>query len=157
MWSRAERRPPPWTPATPGVELDRQGVGARSGGAKSVSGLSTSVFPSFPLRYQPKAPRAERPEVGGVKHPTVKPLALMRWLVRLVTPPGGVVVDPFVGSGSTLRAAVDEGLAAVGVEREGEFVRLAGARFGQDLALEEDQHRDRDREREGGGEPQPES
>src|SRR5699024_6356753 len=59
--------------------------------------------------YSAKAPKAERPNVDGVQHPTVKPLAIMRWLIRLVTPPGGVVLDPFAGSGTTIEAALIEG------------------------------------------------
>jgi site-specific DNA-methyltransferase (adenine-specific) len=62
-------------------------------------------------------------------HPTVKPLALMRWLVRLVTPSGGVVLDPFTGSGTTGVAAVLEGRTFLGVEREGEYVDIACARL----------------------------
>jgi site-specific DNA-methyltransferase (adenine-specific) len=61
-------------------------------------------------------------------HPTVKPLALMRWLVRLVTPPGGVVLDPFTGSGSTIAAAALEGFRAVGIEKQPEFAAIARAR-----------------------------
>ena len=55
------------------------------------------------------------------KHPTVKPVDLMRWLVRLVTPPGGVVLDPFAGTGTTGAAAWLEGFSAVLVEREAEY------------------------------------
>jgi len=62
-------------------------------------------------------------------HPTVKPLALMRWLCRLVTPPGGVVLDPFAGSGSTLIAAGQEGVNYLGCEKEEEYVRIAEARL----------------------------
>jgi hypothetical protein len=62
-------------------------------------------------------------------HPTVKPIALMRWLVRLVTPPGGTVLDPFVGSGTTGIAAALEGFNFVGIEREEEYVRIAEARI----------------------------
>lgn len=62
-------------------------------------------------------------------HPTVKPINLMRWLVRLVTPPGGIVLDPFVGSGSTGCAAVLEGFDFVGIEREAEYVAIAEARI----------------------------
>jgi len=62
-------------------------------------------------------------------HPTVKPLALMRWLVRLVTPPGGLVLDPFAGSGTTGLACLHEGLRFVGVEREAEYVEIARARL----------------------------
>jgi DNA modification methylase len=62
-------------------------------------------------------------------HPTVKPVALMRWLVRLVTPPGGVVLDPFMGSGSTGIACVLEGFDFVGIERELEYLEIARARI----------------------------
>jgi len=61
-------------------------------------------------------------------HPTVKPLALMRWLVRLITPPGGMVLDPFCGSGTTGCAAVLEGFGFIGIEREAEYVEIAKAR-----------------------------
>jgi len=68
---------------------------------------------------------------GGARkntHPTVKPLALMRWLVRLVTPVEGVVLDPFSGSGSTIAAAAMEGFRAVGIEKQPEFAVIARAR-----------------------------
>ena len=55
--------------------------------------------------YTAKASKKERPNVDGVQHPTVKPLALMEWLIRLVTPEGGLVLDPFAGSATTLEAA----------------------------------------------------
>jgi site-specific DNA-methyltransferase (adenine-specific) len=61
-------------------------------------------------------------------HPTVKPTALMRYLCRLVTPPGGTVLDPFCGSGSTGKAAILEGFQFVGIEREDEYVAIAKAR-----------------------------
>lgn len=62
-------------------------------------------------------------------HPTVKPTELMRYLCRLVTPPGGVVLDPFMGSGSTGRGAVLEGFRFVGIECEEEYVAIARARI----------------------------
>jgi site-specific DNA-methyltransferase (adenine-specific) len=62
-------------------------------------------------------------------HPTVKPIDLMRWLVRLVTPPGGLVLDPFTGSGTTGTAAVLEGFRFVGIEREPEYAAIARARI----------------------------
>jgi DNA modification methylase len=62
-------------------------------------------------------------------HPTVKPTELMRYLCRLVTPPGGLVLDPFTGSGSTGKAAVLEGFRFVGIEREAEYVEIAKARI----------------------------
>ena len=62
-------------------------------------------------------------------HPTVKPTDLMRYLCRLVTPPGGVVLDPFMGSGSTGKAAMLEGFEFIGIEREAEYVEIAKARI----------------------------
>ena len=61
-------------------------------------------------------------------HPTVKPLKLMQYLVRLVTPPNGVCLDPFCGSGTTLMACVKEGFNYIGIEREAEYVKIAEAR-----------------------------
>jgi len=62
-------------------------------------------------------------------HPTVKPVSLMRWLVRLITPPDGIVLDPFTGSGSTGVAAVLEGARFIGCELSPEFAELARARI----------------------------
>jgi site-specific DNA-methyltransferase (adenine-specific) len=62
-------------------------------------------------------------------HPTVKPTDLMRYLCRLVTPPGGLVLDPFAGSGSTGKGAVLEGFRFVGIEREAEYVEIARRRI----------------------------
>ena len=62
-------------------------------------------------------------------HPTVKPTALMRYLCRLVTPPSGTVLDPFMGSGSTGKAAKLEGFNFIGIEREAEYVTIAQARI----------------------------
>jgi site-specific DNA-methyltransferase (adenine-specific) len=80
-----------------------------------------------------QSPRAgagrKREEVRNY-HPTVKPIKLMRWLCRLVTPPGGLVVDPFAGSGSTGVAAVLEGFAFVGCELDPGHVAIAEARIG---------------------------
>ncbi|MFE7780370.1 DNA-methyltransferase [Streptomyces nigrescens] len=87
---------------------------------------------SFPIfRLNSRTPAPERIEVDGVKHETPKPLALMRWLVRLVTPPGGTVLDPFAGSGTTLEAAALEGFNAIGVERHEPYARIARVRAGQ--------------------------
>jgi DNA modification methylase len=69
-------------------------------------------------------------------HPTVKPLELMRHLVRLVTPPGGLVLDPFLGSGTTAIAANAEGFRCIGIEKEEEYCRISVARLaGQPLGL----------------------
>ena len=62
-------------------------------------------------------------------HPTVKPLDLMRWLVRLVTPPGGVVLEPFAGSGTTVEACILEGFDCIAIEREADYLPLIEARI----------------------------
>ena len=67
-------------------------------------------------------------------HPTVKPLDLMRWLCRLVVPEGGRVLDPFAGSGTTLIAAHQEGMTALGIEREAEYVDIARGRIAHHCA-----------------------
>jgi len=68
------------------------------------------------------------PEVRNI-HPTVKPVAVMRWLCRLVTPPGGIVLDPFAGSGTTGVACVHEEFLFIGIEREAEYADIARARI----------------------------
>lgn len=80
-----------------------------------------------PARYQGKAKKSDR---AGSKHPTVKPIDLMRWLVRLVTPAGGVVLDPFAGSGTTGAAAVAEGFDCYLMEAEDEYLSDIRRRFG---------------------------
>lgn len=62
-------------------------------------------------------------------HPTVKPVALMRWLIRLVTPPGGVVAEPFLGSGTTGMATLLEGFQVIGIERDERYLKLSDARI----------------------------
>ncbi|KKM86567.1 hypothetical protein LCGC14_1277690 [marine sediment metagenome] len=62
-------------------------------------------------------------------HPTVKPVALMRWLCRLVTPPGGLILDPFCGSGSTGMAAVLENFKFIGIDKEKEYIKIAQSRI----------------------------
>lgn len=79
----------------------------------------------------------QSPRAGAVRtlnnvhnhHPTVKPVAVMRWLIKLVTPLGGVVLDPFMGSGTTGVAAVREGVWFIGCEREAEYLAIAEARI----------------------------
>jgi DNA modification methylase len=74
--------------------------------------------------YVAKAASDERVRVAGTSHPTVKPLALMRWLVRLVTPPGGTVLEPFAGSGTTVEACLLEGFQCIAIEREADYLPL---------------------------------
>lgn len=80
--------------------------------------------------YCAKASKKERGE--GNNHPTVKPIALMRWLVTLVTPEGGVVLDPFAGSGTTLLACKELGRDCIGIEREPEYVEIIKRRLGEE-------------------------
>jgi DNA modification methylase len=76
-----------------------------------------------------KFPDHDNRERAGNHHPTVKPQKLMRYLCRMITPPGGTVLDPFMGSGSTGLAALSEGFKFIGVEREAEYHKIAEARI----------------------------
>jgi DNA modification methylase len=138
----------------PVAELDAQSGAARS----AVTGAQyTDMGGASRFFYVAKASRAERHAglagfeaefaptmgngIGGKEHdpatatpkrnhhPTVKPINLMRWLVRLVTPLGGTVLDPFAGSGTTGIAATLEGFEFIGVEQEAEYVAIAEARI----------------------------
>ena len=80
-----------------------------------------------PLRYSAKAGKQDR---AGSKHPTVKPIALMQYLIRHITPPGGVVLDPFAGSGTTAEAARREGFDCILMEAEPEYLEFLNQRFG---------------------------
>ena len=96
------------------------------------SGSAARFFHQFapdadPLFYHPKAGKADR---AGSRHPTVKPIALMQYLVRHITPPGGVVLDPFAGSGTTAEAARREGFDCILMEAEPEYVTFLAERFG---------------------------
>lgn len=79
---------------------------------------------------------ADWPARNGNHHPTVKPTDLMAYLCRLVTPPGGTVLDPFMGSGSTGKAAVREGFNFIGIEREAAYVQIAKRRIAHALGGE---------------------
>jgi site-specific DNA-methyltransferase (adenine-specific) len=94
-------------------------------------GGASRFFPVF--RYQAKAPASERPKVDGEAHATVKPLALMRWLVRLVAPTGGIVLEPFAGSGTTAEACLLEGFGCIAVEREAKYLPLIMARISKSI------------------------
>ena len=130
------------------AELDRQsgarkssgvydGDGSRAGGHRATNfdgghrpnTMYADTGGASRFFYVAKAPKSERPVVDGTAHPTVKPLALMRWLVRMVTPPGGTVLDPFAGSGTTLEAAMLEGFNVTGIEREADYLPLIHARI----------------------------
>jgi DNA modification methylase len=79
-----------------------------------------------PVFYNAKAGKADR---AGSKHPTVKPIALMRHLIRHITPPGGTVLDPFAGSGTTAEAALLEGFDCILMEAEPEYLDFLRERF----------------------------
>jgi hypothetical protein len=112
-------------------------IGAQPGSEMPYYGDTGGASRFFPVfRYEAKASSAERPRLpDGTAHPTVKPLALMQWLVRLVTPTGGLVLDPFAGTGTTLQAAVAEGMRAVGIEQHRPYADLAVARLSKPIAL----------------------
>lgn len=84
---------------------------------------------------------AGRPAGARNSHPTVKPTELMRYLCRLITPPGGTVLDPFMGSGSTGKAAVLEGFGFVGIERDPGYMKIAEARVAVAPALRAEEQR----------------
>ena len=115
-------------------------------GAKACAQFTAGRF-----LYNPKASRKDRDE--GLAndsdkraniHPTVKPTSLMAYLCRLITPPGGTILDPFMGSGSTGKAAVLEGFNFVGIEREDEYMPIAEARIAWAVLRAEDKVVDRE-------------
>jgi DNA modification methylase len=79
--------------------------------------------------YCPKVSKSERNAGCDNKHPTVKPTDLMRYLCKLITPPGGIVLDPFMGSGSTGCAALLDGFKFIGMELDDEYFKIAEARI----------------------------
>jgi DNA modification methylase len=123
------------------AELDRQSgvTSSKAGGASGSNanpmswnednsererGGHTDTGGASRFFYTAKASKRERPNVDGVAHPTVKPIKLMQYLVRLVTPPGGTILEPFAGSGTTLEAATIEGFNSIGIELTDEYLPL---------------------------------
>ena len=99
--------------------------GAESGGA-------SRFYPTF--KYQAKAPASERPRLDdGTAHETVKSLGLMKWMVRLVCPPGGTVLDMFAGSGSTGEACVIEGFRSILIEQDPKSAELIKTRLAKPI------------------------
>lgn len=119
-----------------------RGNGSRPGGFGNIGSPNGSDEPCGALYsdsgsaarffYCAKASKQER---LGSKHPTVKPIKLVRYLVRLVTPPGGVVLDPFAGTGTTGQAALEEGFKAILIEREEEYLEDIRRRFGMAVEI----------------------
>lgn len=127
-------------PACPVSEIKKQTAG----------GKQHQLFPAFAgpeFFYSGKCTRQEKEAGCGLKHPhpMVKPISVMRWLCRLVTPPGGLVLDPFSGSGTTVIAANLEGFRAVGVERQAEYIQAARARVAWWAEEADDKMRERTR------------
>jgi site-specific DNA-methyltransferase (adenine-specific) len=112
------------------VEHDIQQITITSTKTESALGVEPAV-----LRTQLKISVNARRN----NHVTVKPTGLMRYLCRLVTPPGGIVLDPFMGSGSTGKAAMLEGFQFIGIEREDEYVKITQARIEYAIATKESQ------------------
>tara|TARA_R110002020_G_scaffold302595_1_gene517946 strand:- start:9066 stop:10661 length:1596 start_codon:yes stop_codon:yes gene_type:complete len=105
----------------------------RTWNTSNTAGRDSTGDPALGLGRWPAniyaCPKAGAERGDDNHHPTVKPIKLMRWLVRLVTPPGGTVVEPFCGSGTTLIAAEAEGLTCVAVEREPSYCDITRARY----------------------------
>jgi site-specific DNA-methyltransferase (adenine-specific) len=100
-------------------------IGADKGDPRPCGEMYGDTGSAARFFYCAKASAAER---QGSRHPTIKPLDLMRYLVRLVTPPGGTVLDPFCGSGTTLVAARREGFDAIGIDLDPQSVADAQRR-----------------------------
>ena len=116
-------------PTRRGSDKFREAYGDFKGQAECDPARGADAGGASRFFYVAKADATERPRVNGTAHPTVKPLSLMRWLVRLVTPPGGVVVDPFAGSGTTVEACILEGLHCLAIERESDYLPLIVSRI----------------------------
>lgn len=124
----------------PAVRANAGGLGDEGTAARFFPQFEGQTIPDAPFKYVAKVSPSES-TLGGLienKHPTRKPLELMKWLVRLVTPPGGVVLDPYCGSGTTLHAAVELEMHYVGVERDPVYHDTATKR----LRIVEERERD---------------
>lgn len=110
-----------------GMRLVYQAKASKKDRDEGLEGFEEKARPTLGngIGGQPDQQKANNRNV----HPTVKPTALMRYIVKLVTPPGGTVLDPFTGSGSTGKAAKLEGFDFIGIEREEEYVKIAEARI----------------------------
>ena len=113
------------TEPRPGREVSRLFYAAKANRAEREAGCEALPLAEVPI--YPRGGSAVR--LVRNTHPTVKPLVLMRWLTRLLCPPGGTVLDPFAGSGSTGAAATLEGRRFIGIERDERYVPVARARI----------------------------
>jgi site-specific DNA-methyltransferase (adenine-specific) len=126
------------------AELDKQSGNVKAATSNSSGGKEVGIYGSYGslpktegyndsggasrFFYVAKAGKKERPNVDGIAHPTVKPIALMRYLVRLVTPPGGTVLEPFAGSGTTVEACILEGFNCIAIEMTDDYLPLIAER-----------------------------
>jgi hypothetical protein len=114
-----------------GLDTSIQGgnfaAGKKAAWVDKIAGHTDNGGSAARFFYSAKASKADR---AGSKHPTVKPIALMEWLATLITPPGGTILDPFAGSGTTGAAAARKGFSVVLCEREDEYVADIKRRFG---------------------------
>lgn len=107
---------------------------AKASRADRNDGLSTGEQPAVTAgATMREREQADWPQRNGNHHPTVKPTDLMAYLLRLVTPPGGTALDPFMGSGSTGKAAMREGFQFIGCELDPEYLAIAKARITHEL------------------------
>ena len=113
------------TEPRPGREVSRLFFTSKANRREREAGCETLTLRRVPIYARP----AEKVRMARNAHPTVKPLALMRWLTRLICPPGGTVLDLFAGSGSTGAAALLEDRRFIGIEREADYVPVARARI----------------------------
>jgi len=118
-----------------GVAVRRNGGGGKIGGRGIYGGAAGDPDDDIGYGDSGSAARffysakADADDRLDSKHPTVKPIDLLRWLVRLVTPPGGLVIDPFAGTGTTASACLREGCCCILIEREQEYVADIKYRF----------------------------
>jgi len=115
------------------INIDAARIGSRWPANVAMDQSIAETLAESRFFYVAKAGKNDRPSVDGVTHPTVKPLELMRWLVRLVTPTGGTVLDPFAGSGTTIEAALLEGFKSISIEREDAYLPLIMQRIKKPL------------------------
>ena len=115
-----------------GDERTPIGAGLYDAGAWIAGSQHADTGSAARFFYTAKCSKKDRSD--GNTHPTVKPTDLMRYLCRLVTPPGGIVLDPFMGSGSTGKAAMLEGFEFIGIEREAAYHAIAERRIGRAAA-----------------------
>jgi len=113
-----------------GSLVDHEGKPTRSGNKALIPGVGDIYTHSLSKKYEDWCKNNNKPMPNsGNNHPTVKPVELMKYLIKLITPPGGTVLDPFNGSGSTGMAAVELGHPYIGLELDPKYVDIARTRI----------------------------